>query len=770
MAWITNDDPRQFSRMPQEPDMNTLLYWVSRLEPIIRAESTEEVIVVFANRTGVEGEVTYAGTSAVIGIKSGEVRVYGILGRGDKELLVVDTDSAPYAKLLYRPRENGFEVQAADSEQYDHRQEYEINRGQRSQHQRGSETISPEQQWPGGESDATQGKGATAKYRRNDLSVQVHASSPSKRGSEMAHIHTPTAPSPTPQSLRPKLLVSTNHPDSHRFLNGPSPASLYATGTNRAPFQILGGGVRFHGSNAHAGISPLAPSESRFSESSYESSRLHWAPVQQSSAVQNSRWTPPDDADDLIVSDGSPITHNENRHSIRSDVSVWNNQPGRPPSISNQLLSHPTPPPETRHRRVRRDAPEREPPAHHVADVPTRESFQIRPSSPKSRHASRSRGLGRSNSAATGTNDLEDVCQRLEDMAMFTESTQSHRVTRDRSNSTSGYQASRSRSRSRKPTPRVQDRYYDRGAMTASIPIAFGLDIADPVDVRRSSGSGGQQRTNAATHDPPILRPASRSRIRQRSTSKGRIGDRPPSRNAFMQREIRSNTPANFVDRAVSRGRQREIRPATDQQLPTPGSHERRRSGNNSQEPPPDPVDLSQFTLIEEYPAPNCPVHGSRSRSGTGQRDPSGNRPATTNPTRPPAHRERVGRRSTQVTPRPASRKDTPEVATRSPNPPRDSPKPSLQTSKQTSKTPKPSTTTSTRSKLRNTVHKTSDVVETVVTSEQLDLKSPQGPKTPKAMVLVNDGKPDSRDISAALQYVKQSLGKPIDRPRSAIW
>lgn len=57
----------------------------------------------FCNRTGTEGNITYSGTSAVIGIQDGEVKVYGLLGRGSKELLVVNTDAVPYAKLVHRP-------------------------------------------------------------------------------------------------------------------------------------------------------------------------------------------------------------------------------------------------------------------------------------------------------------------------------------------------------------------------------------------------------------------------------------------------------------------------------------------------------------------------------------------------------------------------------------------------------------------------------------------------------------------------------------------
>ncbi|KAJ6782562.1 hypothetical protein PWT90_04554 [Aphanocladium album] len=110
MAWMTREESRMFSRMPDEPDMETLTYWVTRLEPLIRAETEGEIIIVFCNRTGNEGEAVYAGTSAVIGIENGEVRVYGLLGRGQKELLVVDTSEPPYAKLVYRPEDGEEEV------------------------------------------------------------------------------------------------------------------------------------------------------------------------------------------------------------------------------------------------------------------------------------------------------------------------------------------------------------------------------------------------------------------------------------------------------------------------------------------------------------------------------------------------------------------------------------------------------------------------------------------------------------------------------------
>lgn len=104
MAWRTHEEARSFSRTPKEPDMETLSYWISRLEPLIRNEGEEEIICVFANRTGVEDEAVYAGTSAVLGIQAGEVKVYGILGRGERELLMVDTSQRPKYQLISDPK------------------------------------------------------------------------------------------------------------------------------------------------------------------------------------------------------------------------------------------------------------------------------------------------------------------------------------------------------------------------------------------------------------------------------------------------------------------------------------------------------------------------------------------------------------------------------------------------------------------------------------------------------------------------------------------
>lgn len=91
MAWSTLHNHESYTQEPQEPDIDSLIYWAERLGPIIRGKFQEEIIVVLANRCGTEGDTVYVGTSCVLGIKEGEVSIYGILGRGEERLLVADT-------------------------------------------------------------------------------------------------------------------------------------------------------------------------------------------------------------------------------------------------------------------------------------------------------------------------------------------------------------------------------------------------------------------------------------------------------------------------------------------------------------------------------------------------------------------------------------------------------------------------------------------------------------------------------------------------------
>ncbi|KAM7203752.1 Carbon-nitrogen hydrolase, partial [Rhypophila sp. PSN 637] len=178
MAWLTREDASTFTPFPHEPDMETMTYWVQRLEPVIRSENEDEIIVVFANRCGIEDDVVYAGTSAVVGVKNGEVSVYGLLGRGVKELLIVNTDLPPFAKLVNRPEATPTTATTA------------------------GDVLSP---------------GPGAQYER-DLSSAIPVPSaripsppPTRtvRSRNNDELTTPICPSPIPMALRPKLAIST---------------------------------------------------------------------------------------------------------------------------------------------------------------------------------------------------------------------------------------------------------------------------------------------------------------------------------------------------------------------------------------------------------------------------------------------------------------------------------------------------------------------------------------------------------------------------------
>lgn len=258
MAWMTREEPRKFTRMPNEPDMETLTYWVTRLEPLIRQDTRDEIIVVFCNRCGNEDDVLYAGTSAVIGILDGEVRVYGLLGRGEKELLVVDTNDKPYAKMVHRTEQGRGSLTEIHSKPQEQAQPDE-NSSVTEQGSIGYPTdtghIEGQQALDGSitqNSHAPQPKVAAHPFNRElplrsrlyqepqnerphtsnatvlqelDLAKSHSIRSP---GLEALGVPTPSAPSPTPLALRPRLII----PESPRSLVHQSPHGSPPTATS----------------------------------------------------------------------------------------------------------------------------------------------------------------------------------------------------------------------------------------------------------------------------------------------------------------------------------------------------------------------------------------------------------------------------------------------------------------------------------------------------------------------------------------------------------
>lgn len=120
MAWLTHMSEVELRRQPDEPDLDTVGYWLMRLEPLSRGregqdreeqtredmsrpdEETEgapdaegdggEIVVMLANRSGEEGEAKYAGSSAIMGISKNGVRCWEMLGRGEEGFCTADTD------------------------------------------------------------------------------------------------------------------------------------------------------------------------------------------------------------------------------------------------------------------------------------------------------------------------------------------------------------------------------------------------------------------------------------------------------------------------------------------------------------------------------------------------------------------------------------------------------------------------------------------------------------------------------------------------------
>ncbi|KAH8124359.1 protein N-terminal amidase [Trichoderma asperellum] len=460
MAWLTNDEQQEFLSALEDPDTMSLLYWVSRLEPLIRAQSNQEVIVVFANRCGTEGETTYVGTSAVIGIQSGEIYVYGIMGRGETGLLVVDTDSEPYARLAYQPlqpvvrsdNDGSPELEAGsrnNTAQFNDSQnqawespEKPKDRLTNSAHQRENDLHA----WYGNAANNANERQhhQSSKY---DEEHDYHSSNKPKAN------HVPQVPSPKLNIESLQLDIPADQYMLRRYLESESPVSH---------------------------IDTFNPSmQSITSPEPFRGLRK--------------------DRDDYVAFYPDNM-EDEKRFSMRSDVSVWNNQPGRPRQASVSMVA-----------------------LSGLSHVATHE---------------RSRNV----EIATST--------RLQ-----------------------GGNKSRNKAHS-------QRRSSDWNSRRDS---EYGQPIS-----RQSSHYHLQEHYNQS-HNDEMARSYSSSTV-------------------LPLHLLQSHTASQATPDEVGRGRRRS-------------SHkhpkDRRRGSRSTQMSNKEPIDLSQFTLIEEYPSASCPVHGSRPASGT---------------------------------------------------------------------------------------------------------------------------------------------------------
>lgn len=444
----------------------TLLYWVSRLEPLIRIESNQEVIVVFANRCGTEGEATYAGTSAVVGIQSGEIWVYGILGRGETGLLVVDTDSEPYARLAYQP------LQSTIRSENDGVSDLEASVGNKpaaKEEPKNQDQQTPENLSKGDPPPTSQYDDDVRTWHVDTLDVdekKKNSQSPryskdhvNHRSNKSQDVHTPRASSPKLNIDSLQLDIPSDQYMLRRYLESESPISHLD---------------KFN--------SPAQPTT---------------APPE---AFRGSR----KDQDDYVAF-YPDTTEEEKRFSFRSDVSVWNNQPGRVRQVSVSMVA----PEDLSHLAAAQERPR-------TIEVGNRVGLDERTKSKSKAHGQRQ------------SSDWN-----------------SHR----------------------------------------------GSDFGVPMS--RQSSQNQLWRKYSQSQNDEIARSYSSSAVL------------PPH---LLPSHTASQVTSQTTPDEVGRGRRR----SSHKQL-----KDRRRGSRSTQLSQKEPIDLSQFTLIEEYPSASCPVHGTRPPSGT---------------------------------------------------------------------------------------------------------------------------------------------------------
>lgn len=127
MAWLTHLSTEELAEQVTLPDTSTVGYWVERLRPLMDSATgaEEEVVVICANRTGIEGicprigEVKYAGSSCVFSLKKGQdsVRIWDILGRGQEGLLIVDTKHPAGFSISFREKSEPDDLPTDQAEQ-----------------------------------------------------------------------------------------------------------------------------------------------------------------------------------------------------------------------------------------------------------------------------------------------------------------------------------------------------------------------------------------------------------------------------------------------------------------------------------------------------------------------------------------------------------------------------------------------------------------------------------------------------------------------------
>lgn len=708
MAWMTREEPRLFTRMPNEPDMETLTYWVTRLEPLIRSDNDDEIIVVFCNRSGNEDEAMYAGTSAVIGIHEGEVKVYGLLGRGEKELLVVDTSNSPYAKLVYRPDAGGSGMEAPGklkpSDKPNQTEDPKSNDNKPSP----SDTAKPNGEGGNSGSNGTGPAPADSattlqhrapsstrctlpkeeekipqKKRHVPSSISVPApndllkkiSSPRSPDSAGLNIPTPSAPSPTPMAVRPRLIIPESppilphqyppdHPISAASLRSErSVRSLQsnfseASGTTvrsnprppeeSTPYPDTANPLSGYPSNAFqserrlydghmtiAGPDDGVTPSFNFDDISPTSPRGFWRTDTPIRSPLSSGWTPgtaigrkpePFPWPDIIKSDTPTLATKTAKENDRKALSLNERKPATPLS-----------PHSTSSNRTNRTIISESSDTSKTTKRPSfkRDDSFARPSSPKSRNASASGVRERSDSAlevgdisAAISQHLEGISRRAESMDRLRSESANRSPAHDRS------QASRSRNRSRtRPASATNSRQEHQLISIAASPSILRKDTQLPP--RSSSRTGYHSRNQSFNNINAVLHAANGERARTPAANADLVPStrRKPSRGRAPEPKVApTNAMYGLVDPPAERASSSDStrNQVLHSRTRTRGRDSRTRKGSAGQHGRTSsrtvlsPEVAAEFERVESVVCPSCPVHGRRSSSNTARHSDSG--------------------------------------------------------------------------------------------------------------------------------------------------
>ena len=640
----------------------------------------------------------YAGTSAVVGIQDGEVKVYGVLGRGEKGLLVVDTNDRPYAKMVYRPDSEGSEVKHGTLEKtaknedggtstgkgpLDGNGSSQASQGTGSNSPSGSTNIKKTNQSKSREQSRERPSARRSpqptldssklpplpklpdslrseperKRKAPPISIPSppglisQGGSAKSPGAESFNIPTPSAPSPTPMAVRPRLIIPVSpsiqpyqYPADHP-ISAASERSIQSVKSNESEMSTqtvrsnprppedstpyphsgmpLSGYPKnsFNDKHIYDGQVTIANMDDAFSpttpfeDNSPTSPRWFWRPPETllRTPVPSGGWqpaTPIGRKPEPFPWPELGLSSTERQDTVTDTTTMdghskWSSETYANPS-SSVTKSHTIP-------------------SSGTNTAESRENFPPRPPSTKSRNASRSRNEDRSNSAMGRQGTPDEIAYRLDAISQRAES-----VNKMREISTNGSPLpdrpaspkSRNCSRSRPSDPsEIEDiRQMIQIGASPSIFDAEGPTTTLPVErsglpLRPISRLSSYERRNSftAVGSARVFSPNTGSNVPKeqfRPTSRGRQPG-PKNTPATGGSALTQHPRAPSVDSVQAEAfyaQHRRIRQGMNPEQG--GRRSAQEGGSRSRHSRPS---LDQFERFEAIVCPTCPVHGRSS-------------------------------------------------------------------------------------------------------------------------------------------------------------